>query len=83
MMNQLLPNKTVNALRKKRAVRRRRQEIITSVKITRVLYRDIQMLAKKMDRSQSWVMREALQSWVVYHMARQKVEGASDEDRAV
>ena len=81
-MNQLLPNKTVNALRKKRAVRRRRQEIITSVKITRALRRDIQMLAKKMDRSQSWVMREALQSWVVYHMARQKVE-VSDEDRAV
>ena len=78
-MNQLLPNKTVNALRKKRAVRRRRQEIITSVKITRVLYRDIQMLAKKMDRSQSWVMREALQSWVVYHMARQKVDAFEEQ----
>jgi hypothetical protein len=74
-MNRLLTKATVEELRKKRALgRRRRQEIITSFKISRLLYRDVQILAKKMDRTQSWVYREAVQSWVTYHMARQKHE---------
>lgn len=73
-MNQLLPKTTVKGLRKKRAIRRRRQEIITSVKISRVLYGQIQELAKRMDRTQSWIMREAVTSWVTFHAAKKNVE---------
>jgi predicted DNA-binding protein len=73
-MNQLLPKTTVKGLRKKRAIRRRRQEIITSVKITRTLYKQIQELAKRMDRTQSWIMREAVTSYVTFHSAKVKHE---------
>jgi Ribbon-helix-helix protein, copG family len=73
-MSRLLMQKTVKANREKRAVRRRRQEIITSVKISRALYQQIQELAKEMDRTQSWIMREAVQAWVTYQIASKKVE---------
>jgi hypothetical protein len=81
-MSRLLSKTTVKGLRKKRAMRRRRQEIITSFKMTRAMNKDVQFLAKKMDRTQSWILREAVQSWLTFHMARQQVE-VSDEDRTV
>ena len=74
-MNRLLPKATVRALTKQRAVRRRRQEILTSVRISRELHKKIQILAKKIDRPQSWIMREAVTSWVTWKTAQQKVEG--------
>ena len=73
-MSQLLPQKTIKELRAKRAIRRRRQEILVSMRIPRVLYKQIQILGKKMDRTQSWIMREAVESWVTWKTAQKKVE---------
>jgi predicted DNA-binding protein len=75
-MNQLLPKHVTEGLRAKRAIRRRRQEILVSMRISRLLYKKIQLLAKKIDRTQSWVMREAVESWVTWKTAEKKVENA-------
>lgn len=76
VMSQLLPNATIKGNRKKRAVRRKRAEMITSFKIARPLLKQVRELAKKMDRTPSWIYREAVQSWVTFHAAKQKHEGA-------
>lgn len=68
-MSKLLRKTPMTEPRKQRVIGRRRQEIITSVKITRALYKQVQLLAKAMDRSQSWILREAITSWVTYHAA--------------
>ena len=73
-MSRLLPKKTVQQLRALRAVRRRRQEVITSFKMTYEMRRKLRDLAKKMDRTQSWIMREAVESYLTYHTAKKKVE---------
>lgn len=62
-MNRLLPEATITKLRRKRASR---PLVITSVKIPRSLDRAIKAEAKKQDRSQTWIIKEALQSYISF-----------------
>lgn len=71
-MSQLLPKKTLDRLREERRSRRKRVEVFTSVRISRATYEGVQELAKKMDRTQSWILREAIESWVTYHLAKKE-----------
>lgn len=65
-MNRLLPHATIKRL----ARRRSSKLVITSVKIPRQLDRDLKAEARKQDRSSSWVIREALQSYVTFRKAK-------------
>lgn len=71
-MSELLPKKTLDRLRKERSSKRKRVEVFTSVRLSRATYEGVQYLARKMDRTQSWIMREAIESWVTYHMAKKE-----------
>lgn len=66
-MSQLLPNATIQALRRKR---RRSKEIVTSVKLTRKLNAALKAEARKQDRPQSFIIREALLSYLNFRQGR-------------
>lgn len=70
-MNRLLPHATIKCL----ARRRSSKLVITSVKIPRQLDRDLKAEARKQDRSSSWVIREALQSYVTFRKVKGKADG--------
>ena len=52
--------------------------VITSLRISRALRKKVRELAKRWDRTQSWVMQEAIESYVMFHMAKKRIE--TDED---
>lgn len=62
-MNRLLPQATIDARRQKR---RRSTDIVTSVKLPRSLDIALKREARKQQRSQSWLIREALQSYLTF-----------------
>lgn len=68
-MSQLLPDTTVRQLRKKR---RKVQEIVTSVKLSKEMYAALQREAERQQRSQSWLIREALVSYLSFRRGRFK-----------
>lgn len=61
-MNRLLPKSTIDARKK----RRRPVDITTSVKLPRTLDLALKREAKSQQRSQSWLIREALQSYLTF-----------------
>lgn len=61
-MNRLLPKSTIDARKK----RRRPVDITTSVKLPRALDLALKREAKKQQRSQSWIMREAIQAYLSF-----------------
>lgn len=65
-MNRLLPKSTINARKK----RRRSTDVTTSVKLPRALDVALKREAKKQQRSQSWIMREAIQSYLTFRMTK-------------
>lgn len=68
-MNRLLPKNTIERLRKKK---KRIQDVTTSVKLPRKLDIAIKREARAQQRSQSWLIREALQSYIAFRMAGEK-----------
>lgn len=67
-MNHLLPKSTIAARKKKR----RTNEITTSVKLPRALDRALKQEARSQQRSQSWVIRAALQSYISFRQVEEK-----------
>lgn len=67
-MNRLLPESTLRARKK----RRRSSDITTSVKLPRSLDIALKREARKQQRSQSWIMREAIQSYITFRTAGEK-----------
>lgn len=67
-MNRLLPQSTLDARKK----RRRSPDITTSVKLPRSLDIALKREARKQQRSQSWIMREAIQSYLTFRAAGEK-----------
>lgn len=65
-MNRLLPQSTIVRLRKKK---RRSSDITTSVKLPRSLDVALKREARRQQRSQSWIMREAIQSYLAFRAA--------------
>lgn len=61
-MNRLLPKSAIAARKK----RRRSADITTSVKLPRALDVALKREAKKQQRSQSWIFREALQAYLTF-----------------
>lgn len=70
-MNRLLPKSTIERLRKKK---KRIQDVTTSVKLPRKLDIAIKREARAQQRSQSWVIREALQSYIAFRQTEVKSE---------
>lgn len=68
-MNRLLPQSTLDARKK----RRRSPDITTSVKLPRSLDIALKREARKQQRSQSWLIREALQSYLAFRAAGEKI----------
>lgn len=68
-MNRLLPQSTLDARKK----RRRSTDITTSVKLPRALDIALKREARKQQRSQSWIMREAIQSYISFRQADEKI----------
>lgn len=64
-MNRLLPQSTLDARKK----RRRSPDVTTSVKLPRALDVALKREARKQQRSQSWIMREAIQSYLTFRAA--------------
>jgi hypothetical protein len=67
-MNRLLPQSTLDA-RKKRC---RSSDITTSVKLPRALDIALKREARKQQRSQSWIMREAIQKYLTFRTVGEK-----------
>lgn len=70
-MNRLLPQSTIDARKK----RRRSTDIVTSVKLPRSLDVALKREARKQQRSQSWIMREAIQSYITFRTTKEKTNG--------
>lgn len=68
-MNRLLPQSTLRARQK----RRRPSDITTSVKLPRALDIALKREARRQQRSQSWIMREAIQSYLSFQQADAKI----------
>jgi len=68
-VNRLLPLKTIASLKRRR---RSSKLVITSVKIPVQLDRDLKAEARRQDRSASWLIREALQSYITFRTATNK-----------
>ena len=68
-MNRLLPQSTLDARRQKR---RRSSDVTTSVKLPRALDIALKREARKQQRSQSWIFREALQKYLTFRAAGEK-----------
>lgn len=64
-MNRLLPLGTIARLKRRRSP----ALVVTSVKIPRALDRALKLEARKQDRSQSWLIKEALQSYITFRQA--------------
>lgn len=64
-MNRLLPQSAIDARRK----RRRSSDVTTSVKLPRSLDVALKREARKQQRSQSFIMREAIQSYITFRKA--------------
>lgn len=75
-MNRLLPKSTL-AFRKKR---RRSSDITTSVKLPRALDVALKREARKQQRSQSWIMREAIQAYLSLRQAENPMAKEQAED---
>lgn len=67
-MNRLLPQSTLDARKK----RRRSADITTSVKLPRALDVALKREARKQQRSQSWIMREAIASYINFRTAKER-----------
>lgn len=67
-MNRLLPQSTLRTRKK----RRRSPDITTSVKLPRALDAALKREARKQQRSQSWILREAIQSYINFRTAGEK-----------
>lgn len=68
-MNRLLPKSTLVARKK----RRRSTDITTSVKLPRSLDVALKREARKQQRSQSWIFREALQAYLTFRTVGEKI----------
>jgi predicted transcriptional regulator len=53
--------------------------VITSLRINRAMRKKVRELAKRWNRTQSWVMQEAIESYVTFHMTKKRIE--TDADR--
>lgn len=73
-MNRLLPHST---FRKKR---RRSPDVTTSVKLPRSLDIALKREARKQQRSQSWIMREAIQSYINFRQVEKPMTTEQAED---
>ncbi len=69
-MNRLLPQKTIRQLKRQR----RPKLMMTSVKLPRTLALRLKAEARKQDRSQSWVIIDALQSYLTFRQVKEKTE---------
>ena len=67
-MNRLLSKSTIDARKK----RRRSNGVTTSVKLPRSLDVALKREARAQQRSQSWLIREALQSYIAFRQAEGK-----------
>lgn len=67
-MNRLLPKSTIDARKK----RRRSGDVTTSVKLPRSLDVALKREARRQQRSQSWIFREALQSYLTFRAVGEK-----------
>lgn len=74
-MNRLLPQSTLDARKR----RRRSTDVATSVKLPRMLGIALKREAEKQQRSQSWIMREAIQSYISFRQADAKIGRAQFE----
>lgn len=68
-MNRLLPQSTLRTRKK----RRWSPDITTSVKLPRSLDVALKREARKQQRSQSWIMREAIQAYLTFRTAKESV----------
>lgn len=75
-MNRLLPQSTLDARKK----RRRSGDVTTSVKLPRSLDVALKREAKKQQRSQSWLIREALQSYLSFRRSENPMTKELAED---
>lgn len=75
-MNRFLPKSTI-AVRKKR---RRSSDVTTSVKLPRSLDVALKRESKKQQRSQSWLIREALQAYLSFRQAEKPMTKELAED---
>lgn len=66
-MNRLLPQSTIRKLQRRR---RSAKLVITSVKIPVALDCDLKAEARRQDRSSSWLIREALASYINFRKAK-------------
>lgn len=73
-MNRLLPQSTIDARKK----RRRSTDIVTSVKLPRSLDVALKREARRQQRSQSWLIREALQSYLTFRNVKHVHSGQED-----
>lgn len=77
-MNRLLPQSTLDARKK----RRRSSDVTTSVKLPRSLDIALKREARKQQRSQSWIMREAIQSYLSFRQVEKPMTKELAEDLA-
>lgn len=79
-MNRLLPKSTLRAHKN----RRRSSDVTTSVKLPRSLDAALKKEARAQQRSQSWIMREAISSYLAFRavdkpMTRERAEEPDQE----
>lgn len=75
-MNRLLPKSTLRTRKK----RRRSSNVITSVKLPRSLDVALKRESRKQQRSQSWLIREALQAYLSLRQAEKPMTQELAED---
>ncbi len=66
-MNRLLPRSTIRKLKRRR---RSTKLVITSVKIPRQLDRDLKAEARRQDRSQTWILKDALEKYIEFRKVK-------------
>lgn len=69
-MNRLLSDTTIERLRRKK---RRSKDVTTSVKLPRALDIALKREARRQQRSQSWLIREAIQSCLTFRQHDKKI----------
>lgn len=65
-MNRLLPLATIKKLKRKQRLPR---QVTTSIKITRALDRALKAEARRQNRTQSFVIRDALEGYLKFRQA--------------